>query len=64
MVMCASALIEGGTGLSSPKKGGVRVLIEAHQGVWTLDWCRESQWERGSHKVEMTVPLTLAMAGG
>ena len=26
------------------------VLIGAHQGVWTLDRCHDSQWERGSHK--------------
>ena len=51
MVLCALALIpEGGTGLSSPRRS-VRVLIgDAHE-VWALDRCRESQWERGSHKV-------------
>ena len=28
------------------------VLIGAHQGVWALVRCHESQRERGSHKVE------------
>ena len=46
MVLCALALIGGGTGLSSTK-GCVRVMIERHREVSGLDRYQESQWELG-----------------
>ena len=72
MVLCALALIGGGTGLSSTERGasgyrsGGTIGCECAipRGVIARSMPAESQWEQGSHKVGMTVPLTLAMAGG
>ena len=64
MVLCTLALIEGGTGPSSPKEGrhgtyrGAPKGCECSIGAMNLSGNKESPIRK-----EMTVPLTLAMAG-
>jgi hypothetical protein len=64
MVLCALALIGGGTGLSSTR--GVRQGTdrEAPRGVMARSIPGISVGTRVPIRQEMTVPLTLAMAGG
>ena len=66
MVLCALALIEGGTGLSSTN--GVRQGTDrgAPKGCECLIGARNLSGNKGGSiiRLEMTVPLTLAMAEG
>ena len=64
MVLCTLALIECGTGLSSPREGRHGTDRGAPEGVGARAVPGISVGTESSHKVEMTVPLTLAMAGG